>query len=76
MEMKVFVFSVESFYCNKFDEKEAKPDKPNFKRGLVVTFDVKNSYYYWKKNRIQIFQAYFFKVGDQAICIFAKVQFQ
>ena len=43
MEMKVFVFSVEGFYFLKLYEKEAKHDKRNFKRGLALAFDVKNS---------------------------------
>ena len=41
--MKVFVFSLEDFYFFKFCEKEAEPDKRNFKRGWAVSFDVKNS---------------------------------
>ena len=41
MEMKNFVFSVE-FLIFKFYEKEAKPEKRDFKRGLAVAFDVKN----------------------------------
>ena len=41
MEVKVFVFPVESFF--KLNEKEVKPYKRNFKGGLAVAFDVKNS---------------------------------
>ena len=37
MEMKVFVFSVE------FLMKKVKPYKRNFKGGLTMGFDVKNS---------------------------------
>ena len=39
----VFIFSGESYYFLKLYEKEAKPGKQNFKRGLVVALDVKNS---------------------------------
>ena len=35
MEIKIFALSVEGFLFFKFYEKEAKPDKRNFKRGLV-----------------------------------------
>ena len=42
--MKIFVFSEESFSeFFKLYEKEAKPDKPNFKRDLAMALDVKNS---------------------------------
>ena len=41
--MKFFVFSVEGFWFLKFDGKKEKPDKSNFKRGLIVAFDIKNS---------------------------------
>ena len=40
MEIQVFAFSLEGFQFLKFYEKEAKPD---FKRGLAVSFEVKNS---------------------------------
>ena len=40
--MKVFIFSVESYYFLKLYEKEAQPGKHNFERGLVVALDVKN----------------------------------
>ena len=40
---RVFVFQVEAFQFSKFHEKIAKLDKGNFKRGLTVTFKVKNS---------------------------------
>ena len=44
MEIKFFVFSVESFQFFKLYGKEAKPDKPNFiKRDLAMEFDIKNS---------------------------------
>ena len=46
MEVKVFDFSVESFQFSKLYEKEAKPDKRNFKRGLALAFDDKNSINY------------------------------
>ena len=42
MEMKVFVFSLESSYFFKLYEKKAKSDKRNLKRGLAVAFDIKN----------------------------------
>ena len=58
--MKVFDFSVESFQFFKLYEKEAKPDKRNFKRGLALAFNDKNSINYWK-NRFPISQGYFFR---------------
>ena len=41
--IKFFIFPVEAFKCFKFHENEAKHDKSDFKRGLTVTFQVKNS---------------------------------
>ena len=43
MVIEFFVFQVEAFQFSKFHEKIAKLDKGNFKRGLTVTFKVKNS---------------------------------
>ena len=43
MEMKVFIFSIEGFQFLKFYEKEEKLEKRNFKRGLALAFEVKNS---------------------------------
>ena len=49
MVIEFFVFQVEAFQFSKFHEKIAKLDKDNFKRGLTVTFKVKNLQNYWKK---------------------------
>ena len=38
MEIKIFIFSVEALQFFEVYENEAKGDKPNFKRGLTVTF--------------------------------------
>ena len=43
MTIKFFVFQLEAFQFSKFHENVAKLDKGNFKRGLTVTFEVKNS---------------------------------
>ena len=43
MEIKFFVFSVESFKFCKCHENEAKYGKRNFKTGLTVTFEDKDS---------------------------------
>ena len=43
MAIEFFVFQVEAFQFSKFHENVAKLDKGNFKRGLIVTFKVKNS---------------------------------
>ena len=43
MEIEFFVFPVEAFQFSKFHENDTKHDKRNFKRGLTVTFMVKNS---------------------------------
>ena len=42
MAIKFFVFHVEAFQFSKFHESEAKLDKGNIKRGLTMTFKVKN----------------------------------
>ena len=39
----VFVFHVEAFQFSKFHENVGKLHKGNFKRGLTMTFKVKNS---------------------------------
>ena len=39
---RVFVFQVEAFQFSKFHKNVTKLDKDNFKRGLTVTFKVKN----------------------------------
>ena len=39
---RVFVFQVGAFQFSKFHKNVAKLDKDNFKRGLTVTFKVKN----------------------------------
>ena len=49
MTIEFFVFQLEAFQFSKFHENVAKLDKGNFKRGLTVTFKVKNSQNYWKK---------------------------
>ena len=41
--IKFFVFEVEAFQFSKFYESGAKFDKGDFKRGLTMTFKVKNS---------------------------------
>ena len=38
MKIKIFIFSVEALQFFEVYENEAKGDKPNFKRGLTVTF--------------------------------------
>ena len=43
MVIELFVFQVEAFQFSKFHENVAKLDEGNFKRGLTVTFKVKNS---------------------------------
>ena len=43
MAIKLFVFLVEAFQFSKFHKNEAKLDKGNSKRGLTMTFKVKNS---------------------------------
>ena len=43
MVIDYFVFSMEVFQFSKFYENEAKCDKRSFKKGLTVTFKVKNS---------------------------------
>ena len=42
MEIELFVFSVNSFQFSIFHENEVKRDKLNCKRGMTVTFEVKN----------------------------------
>ena len=37
-----FVFPVEAFQFSKYHKNEAKRDKSNLKKGLTVTFTVKN----------------------------------
>ena len=43
MVIEFFVFQMELFQFSEFHENVAKFDKDNFKRGLTVTFKVKNS---------------------------------
>ena len=43
MAMEFFVFDVEAFQFTNFHENVGKPLKGNFKRGLTITFKVKNS---------------------------------
>ena len=43
MTIEFFVFQLEAFQFSKFHEYVVKRDKGNFKRGLTVTFKVKNS---------------------------------
>ena len=43
MEIEFFVFTVEAFQFFKFHDSEAKHHKRNFKRGLTVTLEVKQS---------------------------------
>ena len=43
------VFQLEAFQFSKVHENVARLDKYNFKRGLTVTYKVKNSSNYWKK---------------------------
>ena len=43
MVIEFFVFKVEAYQFSKFHENVAKLDKDNFKRGLTVTFKIKNS---------------------------------
>ena len=40
MATKFFIFPIKAFQFSKFKENEAKHDKHNFKRGLIVTFKV------------------------------------
>ena len=42
MVIKIFVFQVEPFKFLKIHENETKYDKGNFKKGLIMTFKVKN----------------------------------
>ena len=49
MAIEFFVFQLEAFQFSKFHEYVVKRDKGNFKRGLTVTFKVKNSQNDWKK---------------------------
>ena len=49
MAIEFFVFRLEAFQFSQFHENIAKLDKDNFKRGLTVTFKVKNLQNYWKK---------------------------
>ena len=42
MVIKIFVFQVEAFKFLKIHENETKYDKGNFKKGLIMTFKVKN----------------------------------
>ena len=49
MAIEFFVFQLKAFQFSKFHENVAKLDQGNFKRGLTVTFKVKNSSNYWKK---------------------------
>ena len=42
MAIEIFVFQVEAFQYFKFHENMAKLDKGSFKRGLTMTFKVKN----------------------------------
>ena len=57
MEIEVFVFLMEAFLFSKFYENEAKHDKRNFKRGLSMTFVVKND----------LHDHFFLRVNDQII---------
>ena len=43
MAIEFFVFQLEDFQFSKFYENVAKLDKGKFKRGLTVTFKIKNS---------------------------------
>ena len=43
MAIEFFVSAVEAFQFAKFHENDTEHDKRNFKRGLTVTFMVKNS---------------------------------
>ena len=43
MEIKFFVFSLETFLEVKFHESEVKHEHRNVKRDLTVTIEVKNS---------------------------------
>ena len=43
MTIELFVFQLDAFQFSKFQENVAKLDKDIFKRGLIVTFKVKNS---------------------------------
>ena len=49
MATEFFVFQLEAFQFSRFHKNVAKLNKDNFKRGLTVTFKVKNSLNYWKK---------------------------
>ena len=42
MAIEFYVFHVEAFQFSKFHENVAKLGKGNFKRGLTMTFKVKN----------------------------------
>ena len=43
MTIEISVFQVEAFQFSKFLDSEAKLEKGDFKRGLIVAFKVKNS---------------------------------
>ena len=59
MKIDFLVFLMKTFHFSKFHENEAKHDKLNLKRGLTLTFKVKNSNNYWK-NWLTFLKAYFF----------------
>ena len=61
-----FIFPVEGFQFSKFHENEAIHDKRNFKRGLTVTFNVKNLKNCWcSKFFVFLFIYLFFWVGKK-----------
>ena len=59
MEIKFSVFSVEAFQFSKFYQNEGKHDKFNFKKGLTVKIEVKNSFN-CRKKWLKIWKTYFF----------------
>ena len=58
MAIEFFIFQLEAFQFSKLYEYVIKLDKGNFKRGMAVTFKVKNSRNCWKK-WLETLQAYF-----------------
>ena len=60
MDIEFFVFSVEAFRFSKFQENESKHDKRNIKRGLTMTFEVKNLQSY-RKSQLEVLQTYYFR---------------